>query len=282
MIWRDEFKIGIVNIDEQHEELFARYNDLLECIRKSDDGEKIKKNVLETLDFLSEYIIYHFDHEEKYQKEVDYPERIEHKKIHNNFKKTVIDFKREFLKDPNNKDFLNAFSGYLSTWLINHICDEDQKIYYHVHKENIEIENNSLEKPIDIIEQTVKAIFMMLSQLQVEICEDFQLAENDFLTIEIQISGDYENNLFFQFPNEFIIEMIKKMLNMNSVEIDSFAIAALKEIVNTVAGHIVNRLQTLALYSTISVPQLSQIKTPEQKNVICFESSAGKFKLFLD
>lgn len=281
MIWREEFEIGIESIDEQHKELFVRYNDLLKCIKKSNDDNEILASVEETLDFLSEYIIYHFNSEERYQQKINYPRIDEHKKIHQSFKETVLDFKREILKNPDFDELIMAFSGYLSAWLINHVCDEDQKIYYFVNKESIDELDEILEKPLDIIKGSIDDVILMMSRISVCEVETFKLSDIDTLSISIKITGEYEKRLLFQFSTKFIKALLKGMLNLDKVEIDTFATSALKEIVNTIIGHITNNMQTIGLECDFEASELSSFQAPESAEAVYFESEHGKFRLLL-
>lgn len=67
-------------IDNQHKELIKRVNDLYDAIEKGGDaaGEKAK----ESLEFLTQYTVFHFQAEENLMKTTGYPLFTEHKKIH--------------------------------------------------------------------------------------------------------------------------------------------------------------------------------------------------------
>lgn len=53
--WDNSFSVGEKNIDNQHKELFYRLNKLLEAMKQG----KGKSEVINTLDFLEEYVIRH-------------------------------------------------------------------------------------------------------------------------------------------------------------------------------------------------------------------------------
>lgn len=64
--WDNNLATGIVNIDNQHKELFDRINKLLIAMKEG----KGKDEVIGTLNFLEDYVIKHFTEEEEIQKKI--------------------------------------------------------------------------------------------------------------------------------------------------------------------------------------------------------------------
>ena len=137
MIWRDSLKIGVQKVDAQHKELFKRFNEFLQVVRGEEENQEVKaRKIAETLNFLSEYVVVHFDSEEEIQQKYNYPGFEEHHQAHEEFKAQVADFQRRFKETKYNEDFIQEFSGRVLTWLINHVADEDQKIAQYVEGES--------------------------------------------------------------------------------------------------------------------------------------------------
>lgn len=131
-MWKEKYKVGVPLIDQQHEELFNRVHAFLQEIqRKSPWEEKINK-VKETLDFMQEYVIEHFDAEEKLQEEIGYPDIEQHKETHKQFKAAIQQYVDRFEQEGFTEQLLQEFGGKLMTWLILHVAGTDQKIgeYY--------------------------------------------------------------------------------------------------------------------------------------------------------
>ncbi|MCK8818034.1 bacteriohemerythrin [Natroniella sulfidigena] len=128
MLWKEQYKIGIDQVDQQHKELFNRLNSFLTIVRNDEPIENKIEEIEKTLDFMGEYVVVHFDSEEKVQQEYNYPDYEEHKEVHERFKAEILKFKEEFEADKCNEDLIMEFSGKLLTWLINHVADEDQRI----------------------------------------------------------------------------------------------------------------------------------------------------------
>lgn len=128
MIWKDKYKVGVPQIDTQHEELFSRVTVFVETLRSEKEWEEKVNSVNETLAFMKDYVVTHFQDEEAYQKEIDYPHLEAHKKIHNDMVAYVGMFSEQYEKDGYKEIQLQQFAGKLVTWLVNHVVSEDQKI----------------------------------------------------------------------------------------------------------------------------------------------------------
>ncbi|MFP4460928.1 MAG: bacteriohemerythrin [Thermotogota bacterium] len=141
MLWKDQYKIGVEQIDKQHQELFKRLNTFLTVLRNGQPLEEKMDEIEETFGFMGEYVDVHFKSEEALQRKINYPGYEAHHKIHEKFKKDIIAFKKEFEKDKYNEDLIMEFSGKLLTWLINHVTGEDQNIAKYVPERGIHSES---------------------------------------------------------------------------------------------------------------------------------------------
>lgn len=128
-MWKDRYKIGVERIDEQHQELFRRVE---EFIRTTNDPRKNWEDkieqVKETMNFMGEYVHYHFEDEEKLQEELGYPNLGEHKKAHEKFKKGIEEYIDKLENENYSEELVQEFGGKIMTWLIMHVGDVDQKI----------------------------------------------------------------------------------------------------------------------------------------------------------
>lgn len=83
----DNLITGNETLDDQHKELIDRFNKLISSCKKSNE----KLVAVNTLDYLSDYVDYHFKTEEDLLKEISYPGYEQHKKQHEDFKQTLTD-----------------------------------------------------------------------------------------------------------------------------------------------------------------------------------------------
>jgi hemerythrin len=93
LVWSEKFATGIESIDRQHEKLFSSINDLENLITQQVfEGPEIDK----LLNFLTEYVSMHFNHEEYCMKLNSCPAAEQNKKAHDEFLLFYSDFKKQY------------------------------------------------------------------------------------------------------------------------------------------------------------------------------------------
>jgi len=122
--WNDELSVGVENVDEQHKELFNRFNRLLEACSNGCG----KKEIGSLLLFLDEYVQVHFRDEEKLQIAHSFPEYPAHREEHKLFMQKLDEFKKEMLSAGATLSLTIATNTLLIDWLVNHISVMDKKI----------------------------------------------------------------------------------------------------------------------------------------------------------
>ena len=128
MMWKDKYKIGVESIDQQHEELFRRVSDFNHTIRNEVNWEAKLDKVKETMLFMKDYVIVHFNDEEAYQEQIGYPQIEEHKDAHAKFKQGIDNYVKIFEEEGFTEEKIQEFGGKLMAWLIMHVGNMDQKI----------------------------------------------------------------------------------------------------------------------------------------------------------
>ena len=127
--WDDSFSVQYEEIDEQHKKLFDLYNELHEALL----NESVENTTIirtRTLNNLAEYIDYHFKSEEKYLKEINFPDLDQHCQIHKAFSSQVEGFHKD-LQDGQ-IIFTTSLLKLIRNWLVDHIMRMDQQyVGYH-------------------------------------------------------------------------------------------------------------------------------------------------------
>lgn len=122
--WNVELAVGVEHIDEQHKELFSRFNRLLEACSNGSGKEEIGTLFL----FLDEYVKVHFRDEEKLQIAHAFPEYDAHHAQHRIFSEKLDAFKNEMIQTGATLSLTIATNTLLINWLINHISKMDKKL----------------------------------------------------------------------------------------------------------------------------------------------------------
>ncbi len=128
MMWKEKYKVGVPLIDEQHEELFKRVSEFIQIVQNTDNWEEKLQSVKDTMAFMQEYVVYHFDDEEAYQESINYPHIEEHKEIHAKFKDMVGGYVNQLEEEGYSEELVQEFGAKIMTWLIMHVAATDQKI----------------------------------------------------------------------------------------------------------------------------------------------------------
>lgn len=122
--WDWTLDIGIESIDNQHKELINRLDQLLTSVEEG----KGHNEVIETLDFLEEYVVKHFNEEEEIQKKINYPlfdiQHIQHEE----FKNELKEFRRIYEAEGTTVALALNIQEKLLDWFKNHIINLDKDL----------------------------------------------------------------------------------------------------------------------------------------------------------
>jgi hemerythrin len=76
--WDEKLATGVAEIDDQHKEIFVRFNALMGAC----DRGRSRELLASILEFMNNYVLQHFRDEERLQSSVDYPLYVAHKAVH--------------------------------------------------------------------------------------------------------------------------------------------------------------------------------------------------------
>ncbi len=122
--WRDEFSIGVPEVDAQHQELLRNIRNLSDSFR---EGRQF--DVQEILKFLAGYAVHHFKTEEVLMHESNYPFAAQHIREHQTFVKYFTKLCQEVeLSEPGSAYVTFRIQLLLVDWLINHTTKTDRHL----------------------------------------------------------------------------------------------------------------------------------------------------------
>lgn len=126
--WKDEYNIGVENIDNAHRQLFRMVSRVIESLNDA-DFDKNKIICIEAIKYLKNYTVKHFAEEEKYQLEVGHRGYHIHKRLHDNMRDVVIPaLEKEMALKSYSKESIQHFIGVCAGWLSAHVLVEDRAI----------------------------------------------------------------------------------------------------------------------------------------------------------
>lgn len=124
LVWNDSYNLNVHSIDEAHKEIFQITALLLE--------ENLAGNrdaVAQSVEFLKKYVIRHFEDEEKYMLEINYPGYAGHKARHAAFRDEVVPaIEARLIESDYDGESVDEFIGILIDWLSEHIMTQDKII----------------------------------------------------------------------------------------------------------------------------------------------------------
>lgn len=121
--WNDRLKIGVAEIDHQHKEFVEKMEQFQQACRQG-KGQQELTSMVKEIEF---YVGYHFQAEEKLQKQFNYPKYKHHKQIHEMYANQVKKLKEHFVENGTNISITLKFQSYLADLLIKHINGEDKE-----------------------------------------------------------------------------------------------------------------------------------------------------------
>lgn len=115
-------------IDSEHRQLIEAINNLLTACSSG----KGRQELTNTMKFLQDYTVKHFNDEEKLQIQYQYPDYANHKRYHEEFKKVVAGICTRLNSEGPTVAMVGEVNSAIAGWLINHIKREDVKVANHI------------------------------------------------------------------------------------------------------------------------------------------------------
>lgn len=119
--WKPEYSVNEASLDSHHQQLFSVLNSVYENVMNSLEVDC----VLPKIDELSTYTKYHFSEEEKYMRDMGFPEIDDHIAEHRKFAHTIESLRTRY--HNNDLEVSKDLIIVLGEWLLRHVLKEDIK-----------------------------------------------------------------------------------------------------------------------------------------------------------
>lgn len=120
---KEKYKTGFPHIDEEHEKLFEIGEKAYQLLKNPYAMDKYDK-IVEVIEELKAYTVYHFKNEEEYMESINYKRLFTQKMDHANFIKKLDEVNLNKV-DENQDEAIMGILNFLNDWLINHILEKD-------------------------------------------------------------------------------------------------------------------------------------------------------------
>jgi len=131
MPWKEQYSVGVKEIDRQHRGLLDIINQVINSIEKKNKWQSTSA----IIDSLINYAYNHFATEERYMIEAEYPELSWHVGLHLAFIRKVFLMSEEYKQKglAMQKEILT----YLASWYSSHVLEVDRKYMSYMDKKGI-------------------------------------------------------------------------------------------------------------------------------------------------
>lgn len=124
MEWKDEYSVGIVEIDNQHKLLLRSFSVIEEAIKLNQGWSNTHYAIVE----LTRLAHMHFSFEEAVMRMFGYPDIETHQKEHQSFFDKIEIIERSSLRKTAEVDMVQFMRG----WMTTHICYSDKGYATHI------------------------------------------------------------------------------------------------------------------------------------------------------
>lgn len=114
-------------VDAQHRQLFDAVNRLMDACAAGKGRDQIR----DTVNFLNDYVVRHFQDEERLQVQSRYPGYAEHQKFHTGYRRQLSQTAQELIQQGPTVKALGDLNRAVAI-LISHIRTEDKRMARHV------------------------------------------------------------------------------------------------------------------------------------------------------
>jgi hemerythrin len=124
--WKDDFSVGVPDVDYEHQKLIALINDLHDAMSRDNSDVTV-------MDFLGEiyaHVAAHFALEEKIMRERNYDQYSDHKADH----EALLDELRDIMDDYEENAFFSddIFANAVGSWFSDHFRNRDARLHKHL------------------------------------------------------------------------------------------------------------------------------------------------------
>jgi hemerythrin len=122
--WTPDLATGTTEIDHQHRELFKQIDSLMSAWKNG----KGKAEAEKIIQFLSDYVAFHFGTEEQYMDKFKYSSARNHKSQHAVFVKAFGRLKERYFQAGVNDALIADTNELIVDWFVNHIKYSDKAL----------------------------------------------------------------------------------------------------------------------------------------------------------
>ncbi|MDN5351472.1 MAG: hemerythrin [Clostridiales bacterium] len=122
--WEQQYELGIKSIDDQHKELVRLAGRLSDLLINAVEGEDIYDEMVEILNALTDYTVYHFKYEEDLFEKYDFALKTAHVEEHHKLVSQIQSLDLRAV-DEDQVTYGKKILKFLISWVFKHISGSD-------------------------------------------------------------------------------------------------------------------------------------------------------------
>lgn len=129
--WKSEYEVDVPVIDAQHAKLFEIAASAEKLLLLPDSVDKYD-DIVKIIDDLKDYLVFHFDSEQKILENIKYPKYLSHRVSHNDFVEKFNSIDLERIDDKQQQN-LSEILNFVMIWITEHVLGDDREWAKHYH-----------------------------------------------------------------------------------------------------------------------------------------------------
>ncbi len=223
----DDCRVGIKEIDEEHEKLFDLINQATAMADNGSDSYFVAKGLLIQL---KEYAVTHFAHEESYMEKIHDQELERQRREHRLFREKVDSVNLEDLSEEEGEKAMRELLAFTAKWLYGHILGSDTMIGKFTEKpeEDIFAFTDKYRTGIQFVDDEHKKLFEIIKQTDDAIHAELL---HDKYDVIVHIIGQLKDYTIMHFSDE---EKYMEKIGYEGLELQRIAHTAFVDRLNEV------------------------------------------------
>lgn len=238
-MWKESYRIGIEPIDTQHRELFRMVDGLMRDIEQNAGRDRYEASI----QFLKDYVVFHFHEEEHYQASIGFSEQEEHRQAHQAFAGAVLDHERRLEESGYDLPEVKALMGTLTAWLIYHVREVDQRMAGAQTKEEVPVVPNGGD--LELFSGSVLDVLQAMTGLKGGHVTGGAGGARPIageVFIRIALTGAREGGVLFGFSRDLTLRLVELLTLVELDEVDELVCSVLAELSHIACGNAVAQL----------------------------------------
>ncbi len=248
LVWKDEFNIGVEEIDREHQRLCSVINKLFSLGK---EGEKGRRACEEGIKYFYEHTLKHFADEEKYMELIHYENLRVHRRIHRDFRDNTLPSLESELKAADySPEAVEHFLAVCAGWLLGHTLTEDRAITgEEISKWEDLLPEEELESMKKVIQKLLRQMFQLNSKVVSDTYGGGRFGNGIYYRLVYGRERDAKKwEIILVFEEKILINTVGRLMGVKSDKMDVMLINAARYTAGQFVSHVMEHFPSILSY----------------------------------